>query len=1057
MFFKNKRNIVSGFTLLFLGFSFASSAWAQDADTTSVQAKSSVIRKSDSEIQVSGKVINAATKDPVNAAELEVEGYASAITNEDGSFSIKVPFATEVLKVKAWGFHTKEIAVKGRSQIDIELISSVFTSIHEKGTGIAGKGENINSPFSNSYMKEFYPVTTTSLEERMQFELGEIRSITRSGSAGMGANMFIRGYNSITGVSQPLIVIDGIPYETLLDRGSIISGNYINALANIDVEDIEDMSVIKDGYALYGVKGANGVISITTKRAKEIPSKITFTSSWGVNLSPKKIPVLNNKEYRSYLTEQLVNVGYSSQKINDLPYMNDDPSKSTYYKYHNNTDWQDEVYRDAMTQNYHIHVTGGDDIAKYAISLGYMDAQNTIEESSFNRFNTRFNGDLALTQDLLLSLGVAYSQTNKYLMDDGVSERTSPTYISLIKSPLVSPYIIGRNGHVSSALESVDTWGRSNPIALIERGTGENNQYRLNLNAKLAYDLSSDLKLSGVFAYDFDKLKETFSLASGGLSLIELRNDKEGKNLSSSNVTQFQSIYGGLSAEYRKVFNYIHKIDASVGLRYQSNTFEGIGGYGHNSPNNKIYLSNDLLDRVLNSYKENWKWASAYITANYALRNKYILSGSISRDGTSRAGKDERYGVFPSVGAMWKLSSESFMESFDFLNLFQLRASLGVVGSDDFGGARTVQSFGAAPYLNYMGLTINSLNNKDLKWETTTKTNLGLDFSMFNDRVSVSADVYNNKTKDLLTLQTTSSTAGSQSSILVNGGELENKGFELALNVRVIDTRDFKMNARASFAKYKNKVTVLTSDKDILTSYAGATVLTKVGQPIGVFYGLKTKGVFATTQDALDADLKTYYNNTDIYSFEAGDIHFEDVNRDGYIDEEDNQVIGDPNPDFYGSFALNFTYKAFDLGFVFSGVYGNDVYNYQRANIESMTGFNNQSTSVLNRWRGEGHVTNMPRATYDDVRGNSRFSDRWIEDGSFLRLKNVTLSWTSPKKIPFIDGLTVFASANNVFTITKYLGSDPEFSSSSLPVLQGIDTGLLSQGRSFMAGIKINL
>ncbi|GHT76624.1 hypothetical protein FACS189463_2060 [Bacteroidia bacterium] len=462
---------------------------------------------------------------------------------------------------------------------------------------------------------------------------------------------------------------------------------------------------------------------------------------------------------------------------------------------------------------------------------------------------------------------------------------------------------------------------------------------------------------------------------------------------------------------------------------------------------------------------DEWKWVSAYLDAAYSLKDRYRLSVSLSEDGTSRAGANQRYALFPSIGTAWDIAAESFMAGLPSLNALQLRATAGITGNDRFSYLASSEYFQATDYLNMKGILLSNLENDKLKWETTTKTNIGLDVAFFNERVALSADFYLNKTNDLITFQPLNHASGFTGAY-VNGGNLENRGLELKLGLRIVDTRDFKWNTRFSIAKYKNKITALPGGNDILNEYSGATILSRVGQPLGVFYGYQTLGVFATAEEAHNANLSTYYDDRYRFAFEAGDIHFKD-NGDGIIDEKDRRIIGDPNPDFFGSVALNFSYKRFLLDVVFTGVYGNDVYNHLRAQTEGMNGFYNQSndkisffnqsTHVLNRWKAEGQVTDVPRADFYDRRGNSRFSDRWIEDGSFLRLKNLTLTWKFPKKLGFLDGFSVFASAENLFVITKYLGGDPEFSSSPYSLYQGIDTGFLSQGRSFMGGVKINL
>lgn len=1061
MYSKNYKNKIFGYVLfVFLSFAYTI-IYAQDEINTSVPEiqkiqKKGLIESSKNEITISGTVVDAATKEPVTTAEVFVNGYSSAIVSESGSFSLKIPYPTAQVQIKAEGFQLKNISVKGNTHLDIALISNQFSSFYETEILPSGEVTVADVPFANSYTKKMYPVNGTSLEERLQTEIGEMRTIIRSGTPGIGGNMFLRGYNTLSGFSQPLVVVDGIPYETLLDKSNLSNGHYSNPLTNLDPEDIENISVIKDGYALYGVKGANGVIVITTRRAREQVSRITLSASWGANLVPKEIPMMGANDYRVFATEQMRGAGYSTQDIIDQVFLNDDPSLSDYVTYHNNTNWQDQVMRTGLMQNYHAHVTGGDEIAKYGISLGYMDVQSTLKESYMNRFNFRFNTDIDLSTKVSLALGLAFSQTNKNLFDDGTIQRSSPYFISLIKSPLVAPYLQAPDKSYLPELSDVDFWGVTNPAALMNFGEGDNSQYRLNLYGKLNYRISKDWLLNGTFSYDRNKLKESLYIPQKGVSPgYDERTNSISHSHQESAASSYIGVYGALSGNYKKTIDYIHKIDATAGLRYQSNTYSVEGGEGDNSTS--VYLRDNMINQVFLYQDDDWKWASAYVDVAYTLKDRYTAWLILSADGSSRAGDNEKYGVFPSLGASWNMAGESFMSGAKAIDLLQFRASWGITGNDNCMNIVTSDYFGASAYQQMSGLTLQNLSNEDLKWETTSKINAGMDVALFNERVMLSADVYMNKTKDLITLQNLYGSSSFKYAFM-NGGELENKGYELKLGLRLVDTRDFKFSTQFAFAQYKNKLTSLPDNNhDILSTYSGATILSRVGEPIGVFYGYKTEGVYATAQEAQTAGLKTYYDNRYLFAFEAGDVKFENPNGDGYIDENDMQIIGDPNPDFFGTIALNFTYKTISLDAVFTGVYGNDVYNHLRAQTESMIGFNNQSNTVLNRWRGEGQVTNIPRASYIDYRGNSRFSDRWIEDGSYLRLKNLTLSWKFPKKLLFLDGFTLFAEANNLFTITNYLGSDPEFSSSNKALFQGIDSGYLPQGRSFMGGFKLNL
>ena len=454
-----------------------------------------------------------------------------------------------------------------------------------------------------------------------------------------------------------------------------------------------------------------------------------------------------------------------------------------------------------------------------------------------------------------------------------------------------------------------------------------------------------------------------------------------------------------------------------------------------------------------------------YAQGKYTFQERYTLWAAVSLDASSRFGKDApgsfrmcggTWGTFPSVGGAWLVTGERFMRRLTFLDRLNLRASFGVTGNDNIDGMYGYSYLSGVNYLgSAVGLKLANLANSSLKWETTRKWNAGIDLAFLNDRIGVSFDYFRHKTKDLLTWKQADTETGLDT-YLYNGGELTNRGIEIALSAKVLDTKPFKWNAELGVARYKNEISALP-DGDYTTEILGGEVLTAVGHPAGVFYGYEAHGVYATEAEAQAARLKVQHEDASYTYFHAGDVRFADLHVDGVLDERDKTIIGDPNPDFTGSFANRFTMGRFALDVLCTFKCGGDVYNYQRQTLESMTDTYNQTGAVMNRWRHEGQVTDMPKAVYGDPMGNSRFSSRWIEDGSFFKLKNVRLSYVWPINNVFIQGVTFWAGASNLLTLTKYLGPDPDVSMQTGVLYQGIDNGLLSHGRSYQIGVKLNL
>ena len=467
-----------------------------------------------------------------------------------------------------------------------------------------------------------------------------------------------------------------------------------------------------------------------------------------------------------------------------------------------------------------------------------------------------------------------------------------------------------------------------------------------------------------------------------------------------------------------------------------------------------------------------WKNLQWYGNVDYNYMNRYFATVSLSAEANSRFGAKSgdldlcgvAWALFPSVQLGWVMTNESWFPKNAGINYLRVNAGYDMSGNDDISNYAARTSLSAVRFnYNAIGLQLTNIGNDEIKWETNHKFNVGLQAYMLNNRLGVDFNYYVNKTKDLLTLQTFKNPIGGINNYWTNGGEIENQGFELSVTAKPVVTRNWNVEVGASVGHYANKVTKLPDGDYTSSVYGDNNILTSVGNPVGLFYGYKTAGVFATDAEAKAAGKDGYLymeDNAGLRNdFKAGDVHFIDQNNDGKISELDKVVIGDPNPDIYGNIFATINYKNLTLTMGWNYSLGNDVYNYQRSILNSGSTFYNQQVAEVAHWRYEGQQTDLPRLAYGDPMGNNRFSDRWIEDGSYLRLKTLNLSYKVP--VPgswtWLQGLTVWAQANNLLTFTKYLGSDPEFSIGNGVLYQGIDCGNIAQGRSFQCGVKINL
>lgn len=1052
------------YILLLIVFAFAGWSFAQQTEN-----KEAVLK---------GIVRASATGQPIAGASVSIPGIASSITEDDGTFSLQKTQEGAILHIELLGYATQKVSVQGKTEFEIYLHDETFKSAYFTFDTPFGRQEIITSTASISSVsnENSYQRGANNVEDVLQDGALGLNTLIRSGAPGAGGNIFMRGFNSINATSQPLVIIDGVPFENFMIGTTLIAGNVINPLSGLDVKDIESITVLKDATSIYGSRGANGVILINTAKAKGQATVIDFYAYADYSLEPNtKYKMLNGWQSKALLNDIYASSGlYTPNEIQKLPIFDQEKpvehkwgieGNKDYYRYNQNTNWQDEIFRSSFSQNYGISVKGGDDVALYALSVGYKGHDGIIKNSDFSQYNTQFNTQITMNSNIKLNTNVNFSYAERSLMHESESPNYNPMYVSLIKSPFMTTHLYDEKGMLSPNMENADIYDVSNPIGLIDDMTYmKNKNYRFFGNLEGIFKLNNHFNLNAILGITFDKTRENIFLPSQGLH-HDMLPSAEVRNQMQASVSRYMQYYGDLRLSYKNIFNDIHSLTGRAGVRYQANDMESDWAKAYNSSNDNLQTvgEGDISLTQKGGQIDTWKWMSYYLNAEYGLKNKYFAALNMALDGSSRFGKeasglkmfDNVFGFFPSITSAWMISSEDFMTDIKAIDLLKLRVGYSISGNDDIGNYTSRSVYSSQNFLGYYGFVRANIANTKLKWETSMKLNAGLDVALLNERLSFSFDVYKNKTKDLLMWNSSDGATG-LALYAENDGTLENTGIELGINGRIINKKDFKWDMGLNLAHYKNKVTKLSSDSKI-TAIANGYVQTKVGAPIGQFYGYKTDGVYSTSKTALDDGLSTRNSNGTLSPFMAGDVRFIDLKDDGVIDENDMTVIGDPNPDLYGSITNTFQYKRLKLNTVFTYSIGNDVYNAVRHNLESMNDFRNQTQAVLNRWSYEGQITRMPRANYGDPMGNARFSDRWIEDGSFLRMKSITLSYDFPIKEGFFKGIQAYVTGNNLLTFTKYLGYDPEFSASSNPLYYGIDTGLTPHPRSILFGVKIGL
>lgn len=1077
--------------------------------------------------ELSGKVYDGATKQPLAGVKIQAlnNKFYSAITDDNGEYTIRVPEFVDVLYINLQEYNPAQVAAKGSKVAAVYLTSGMRHDFYQDGTRLN----------NNQTMLVEEPNALTVEQEIENGLGGAIRTINRGGMPAQGAALFMNGLNSLNTNAQPLVIIDGVMMDMQYDRSALHQGFINNVFNVVDPDDIESVEAIKNGTALYGAKGANGVLLINTRRGKSMVTRINFRAYGGFETSPELTKMMNAGQYRSYFTEVLgtqpdadIKSVSSSQTV---PFLNEDPNYFYYNLYHNETDWQKDLYHDVFTQNYKVSVDGGDDVAMYHLSLGYAKSDATAKKNDFSRLNIRFNTDVNMFKNFVTGIDFSYARTAYNLRDNGWAEDyskgniSSPNVLGLIQTPFVSPYAYyvkyNRDSQALELLHSAVYAGKNytdspnpflfasnygydglvNPYWVLSNGQGDNKNFQeqtqFNVNVSPQYQINKYLKVQDRFSYILNRNNERYYLPKSGTPAKEVEGLGDVTSVVSTQFAKETTIYNDFSVDWHRSFA-AHDVNVLGGFRMANYSYSNSYIKGYNNDNDKMpNMDYSLQYKDYGGNNDTWTNLAYYLQASYNYKNKYFLTAQTTMEASSRFGKEAssgaklfgvRWGFFPSVQAAWVISSEKWfnVKGIDYL---KLTAGFDVSGNDNIDYYATRTYFENVKFLDRAtALVLSNIQNPELQWETTKRFNVGLQASLLRNRLNVGVEFFTSKTTNLLTRKSVSDITG-LGYMWTNDGALKNTGVDFTANAMLIQHKNWRWQAGFSIGHYKNEITELPSSafntietyelnedgskgtKHTLHGYTSSiygenNILTTVGKAAGVFYGYQTAGVFSTNEAAASASEKYGYLryptgiSGQYRNFKAGDVHFVDQNGDGWINEADMVVIGDPNPDIYGNFYTNLSWKGLSLDVVFKYSLGNDVYNYQRSQLEAGNSNWNQTTAVVNRWRYEGQITDVPRVvdtSSEEWVNNERFSDRWIEDGSYLKLKKVRLTYKIPVNLSWLLGLSVWGECNNVFTISKYTGTDPEFSAGSSVLYQGIDAGYLPQSRNFNLGVTINL
>lgn len=992
---------------------------------------------------VSGTVSDA--KEVLVGASIQQKGAnTGTVTDINGKFSLQVPAGSTIL-VSFIGYLAKEIVINSSSELiiileeDADLLSEVVVI----GYGTVKKSD-LTGSVSSVKEVDFRNTAILSIDQGLQGKVPGMVISMGSGQPGAASSVRIRGTSSINGNSEPLYVIDGVFIVPEQSIGAV-NGPSLNPLATINPADVESVEVLKDASAtaIYGTRGANGVVLVTTKRGKKGPAVITFNYTKSFQKLRKKMPMLNAAELAVLGNEAADNEGV--------------PRKSIYASPVNlgvGTDWQDQIFEVAPMDNFQIAARGGSENSTYAISANYFVQQGIIKNSDFTKGNVRINLDQKLTKKLGLgtSININRNTLQGVVTDAESAIPSSVTSWALAFNPGLGVY--DSNGEYvfenNTAQPAV-----GNPVADINSTEQVVTSNRILGNIFLTWDITKELQFKSSIGTDAVFSTEKAFIpnnikrgqASNGQAAI---GKQEGLNWLLENTFSYAKKFG------------IHQINAVIGHSLQaydnSFLFTATSDFADNRLGyNAIQVGADKT--LIFNGTGGWQLQSFLGRVNYNLMEKYLLTVSARVDGSSKFGVGNKYGTFPSFALAWRIKEENFLKDIQAISDMKWRIGYGVVGNEGIppyssqGLLETTEAyFGENEIAKGSGPA--SRQNDALKWETTSQFDLGLDIGFLNNRLNLIADVYYKETKDLLLNAPVPYTSGFAYSFF-NVGSLENKGLEIAINSVNIDKEVIKWTSSFNIGFNKNKVLELNSEEGIpgdpLLGINGWTSIT-AGQPIGTFYGYKTDGIIQLGEDL--SSIPHFADYTPTY----GDRKYVDKTTDGILTEDDMVVLGNANPDFSFGFNNTVAYKKFTLSFFIQGVYGNEIVNFNKFSLESFDGNQNNSTAALKRWTPDNPTNEYPRATVSP-RINT-MSDHQIEDGSYLRLKDITFSYElsdllSKMKVK-VKSFSFFVSGKNLVTITNYSGYDPEVNRFiKNPRSFGADYGTYPTTKIFSTGLNI--
>ena len=970
------------------------------------------------QITVQGVVKDQTGETVIGASVMEKGTTNGTITGIDGDFSLNMS-SNGTLVVSFVGYKTQEVQVKGQKQLQVVLSedAEMLDEVVVIGYGTMKKSD-LTGAVSSIGNKDIKDSPVSNLGQAIQGKISGVQ-IVDAGKPGDNVSIKIRGLGSINNC-DPLVVIDGVPTDL--------------GLSSLNMADVERLDVLKDASAtaIYGSRGANGVVMITTKRGTEGKGKLAVSANYSFQNATNVPSLLNAAQYAELSNDMMVNSG-----------RNPNPEWANPSELGAGTDWMDELLRTGVMQNYTVSYSGGNEKSHYYVSGGFLDQSGIVKSVNYRRFTFQSNSDAQVLKWLKFSNNITFSADTKKSGSYNIGDALKALPIYPVKN---------EDGSWSGPDGNSEWYGSTrNPIGPTELNKSQTDGYNFlaNLTAELTF--TKWLKFKSTFGYDakfwfIDNFTPKYNWKP---TPTEETSRYKSDNKSFTYLWDNYFLFDHTFAEK-------HRVGLMAGMSAQWNTNDYLNAQKNVFMFDNVHeMDNGEKMYAIGGNETEWALLSYMARVNYSYEDRYLLTATIRRDGSSRFGKKHRWGTFPSVSVAWRASQEKWFPKNDYINDLKVRAGYGVTGSQaSVGNYSYLASYNTSVYPfgissgNQTALVSSTLANPYIHWEEVAQTNIGFDASLFNSRVMFSFDAYLKETRDMLVKASIPITSGFEdtTTTYTNAGKVRNQGIEMSLHtINLTGELGWETNVTATYNK--NKIKDLNSDVPYYINQINNSYVTMLAKdyPINVFYGYVTDGIFQN-----QSEVNTHAVQP---GAEPGDIRFRDLNNDGVINDSDRTVIGNPNPSWLFSMNNSLSYKGFELSVFLQGIAGNKIYNANNIDNTGMAAAYNQTTDVLKRWQGEGTSNSMPRAVFGDPNQNTRVSDRFVENGSYLRLKNITLSYTFPKQWlqkAQIENARLSLSCENVATITGYSGFDPEVG------INGIDQNRYPISRTFSLGLNFN-